>query len=243
MRSHYTLHRLYLDAALQAGTELDMAADHVNYLGRVLRKRVGDTLRVFNGRDGEWLAEIVSAERRAMRVRVVERLREPQDGPDITLYIATLRKHRMATVLEKATELGVKTIQPIITQRTQFTALNMDRAKAQIIEAAEQTERVDIPDIHPPIAFETVVERQSDDRPLIFADEAGGASRISDVVASLALPIGLLIGPEGGFHPDERDSLRASPNVRPVTLGPRILRADTAAISLLALVQASIGDW
>lgn len=237
MRSHYTLPRLHLDEALTG--DIVLSSDHARYLGTVLRKRVGDEVRLFNGKDGEWAATIKDIAKRSMTVAVQQQLREPATVPDIRLLFAPLRKHRTATVLEKATELGVRILQPVITARTQFPKLNLDRAKAQIIEAAEQTERLDLPELLAPKALSNALS----ERLLLFADEAGEAQRAVDVVTDISLPVDILIGPEGGFTPEERDMIRARPNVTPVDLGPRILRADTAAISLLTLVQASCGDW
>lgn len=238
MRADYTLPRLYLAQSLTG--EIDLSREQAHYFGTVLRKRVGDRVRLFNARDGEWSAEVTAAERKSMRLSVVEQLREPYSVPDVRLLFAPIRKHRLATVLEKATELGIRTLQPVITDRTQFPTFNIERAQSQVIEAAEQTERVDLPDVMAPISLEQALQT---DRTLIFADEAGGRAAALDTVKALNLPLDLLIGPEGGFTPAERDWVSACTNTHPVSLGPRILRADTAAISLLTLVQAIIGDW
>ena len=237
MRSHYTLPRLYLDEPLNG--QITLSPEHARYLGTVLRKRTGDYVRLFNARDGEWSAVITETGKRTMTVRVETSLRAPMTTLDIRLLFSPLRKHRTATVLEKATELGVRVIQPVITARTQFPKLNLDRAKAQVIEAAEQTERLDLPELHAPIPL---VEALSE-RPILFADEAGHAEDLFTVLQSASLPLDVLIGPEGGFAEDERATLRDLPNVIPISLGPRILRADTAAISVLTLVQATCGDW
>lgn len=238
MRADHTLPRLYLDQPLKG--EIDLSREQAHYFGTVLRKRLGDRVRLFNTRDGEWSAEVTEAERKSMRLSIIEQLRESYDVPDIRLLFAPIRKHRMATVLEKATELGIRTLQPVITERTQFPAFNLDRAQSQIIEAAEQTERLDIPEVLAPIPLDEALRT---DRTLIFADEAGDRAAALGTVKALALPLDLLIGPEGGFMPTERDQVRARSNTYPVSLGPRILRADTAAISLLTLVQATVGDW
>ena len=238
MRADYTLPRLYLDAAIEG--EIDLPRDQAHYLGSVLRKRVGDRVRVFNARDGEWAAEIGAQDRKSMRLLIRERLREPDSVPDIRLLFAPIRKHRTATVLEKATELGVRTIQPVITARTQYPKLNIERAMAQIIDAAEQTERLDLPELLTPVALS---ECFSEQRTLLFADEAGDGATALSVLDGTSLPVDILIGPEGGFTDEERDMIRARSGVTAISLGPRILRADTAAISLLTLVQAKIGDW
>lgn len=238
MRADYTLPRLYLDAPLTG--DIDLSREQAHYLGTVLRKRVGDRVRLFNGRDGEWAAEIMTADRKSMRLSVGEQLRAPCPVPDIRLLFAPLRKHRTATVLEKATELGVRTLQPVITARTQYPKFNLERALAQIIEAAEQTERLDLPELAEPVPLNDAL---MSDRTLVFADEADDVPTAMSGLGGLALPLDLLIGPEGGFMEAERDMIRARANVHPVNLGPRILRADTAAISLLTLVQAKLGDW
>ena len=238
MRADYTLPRLYLDVLLSG--DLDLTREQAHYLGTVLRKRVGDRVRLFNARDGEWAAEVISADRKSMQLRVQEQLRAPHPVPDIRLLFAPLRRHRTATVLEKATELGVRTLQPVITARTQHPKFNLERGQAQIIEAAEQTERLNLPELRAPITLEGVLESS---RTLIFADEGGDVPMALPAVSGLSLPLDILIGPEGGFMDEERDSIRARAHVHPVGLGPRILRADTAAISLLTLVQATVGDW
>ena len=238
MRADYTLSRLYLDAPLKG--EIDVSREQAHYLGTVLRKRVGDRVRLFNARDGEWSANVAAAERKSMRLSINEQLREPYSVPDVRLLFALIRKHRTIIVLEKATELGVRTLQPVITDRTQFPAFNLDRARSQIIEAAEQTERLDLPEILAPIPLERALQT---DRTLLFADECGDRSAALGTLQTVGLPIDLLIGPEGGFMSAERDRIRSRDDTHPVYLGPRILRADTAAISLLTLVQASLGDW
>ncbi|MGJ8559360.1 MAG: 16S rRNA (uracil(1498)-N(3))-methyltransferase [Litorimonas sp.] len=238
MRADYTLPRLYLDHPLTG--EINLSREQAHYFGTVLRKRVGDPVRLFNGRDGEWAAEIITVDRKSMRLSVGEQLRVSRAVPDIRLLFAPLRKHRTATVLEKATELGIRTIQPVITARTQYPKFNLERAQAQIIEAAEQTERLDLPDLFAPVSLENAL---GDGRSLLFADEAGDVPMVLPTLEGLSLPLDILIGPEGGFQESERDLIRTRAHVYPVTLGPRILRADTAAISLLTLVQAKLGDW
>jgi 16S rRNA (uracil1498-N3)-methyltransferase len=163
-------------------------------------------------------------------------------SPDITLLFAPVRKHRTAFIIEKGTELGVRTFQPILTARTQFPRLNVDKARLQAIEAAEQTERLDIPDVRDARPLSDVLAAWGE-TPLLFADEAGDAQPAKDVCAEITAPVSLIIGPEGGFTDAERAELRRMPNVHPVTLGPRILRADTAAVALLSVWQSVSGDW
>ena len=203
---------------------------------------VGGRLRFFNGRDGEWLGEITALSKKQAQIKVREQLRSLVTLPDIRLAFAPVRRHRTAFIFEKATELGVAEFEPVLTSRTQFPKLNMDKARAQIIEAAEQTERLDIPSVSEPVSLTDWLEAQSG-RTLVFADEGGGTAPALENLKNLRPSGTILIGPEGGFSPQERDQLNAHKDVVSVTLGPRILRADTAALSLLTLWQASLGDW
>jgi len=197
---------------LTSGERLDLPREQAHYLTRVIRKSEGDALRVFNGGHGEWRAVIEAVGKKGAQLRIQDQLRPPTTSPDVTLLFAPVRKHRTAFIIEKGTELGVRRFQPVLTARTQFPRLNLEKARLQAIEAAEQTERLDIPDIQTP-------------QPFLFADEAGDAKPAQEVCAQHRAPIALLIGPEGGFTEDERTALRAIPNVHPITLGPRILRA------------------
>lgn len=243
MRENYTLTRLYVEYALQEGAVLELPKEQAHYLGTVLRLKAGDTLRVFNGTDGEWRAEISDISKKSAQLCLMENLRAPYVSPDIELIFAPVRKHRTAFIVEKATELGARALRPVITERTQFPKLNLEKMRLQAIEAAEQTERLDIPVIHTPQKLEALTTDWPADRALVFADEVGDAAPALEVLQTLYGPASLLVGPEGGFSPKERDMLRAQDYVRPVSLGPRILRADTAALSLLTLWQAVQGDW
>ena len=220
-----------------------MPKEQAHYLGNVLRKREGDEVRLFNGQDGEWRAEIANMSKKATEVVVKEQLRVSSPCPDITLCFALVRKHRTQFIIEKATELGVRTLQPVLTARTQFPKFNIDKARLQAIEATEQTERLDLPIIEPLIKLDSLLSNWNSESPLIFADEAGDALPALSALKSLSEPSAFLIGPEGGFTPQEREILRGHSFVTAVSLGPRILRADTAAVSLLTLWQAVQGDW
>ena len=239
MRENYTLARLYIDAELEG--EVSLGADQAHYLTRVLRLNTGDRVRVFNGRDGEWAAEMAGIGKKAVTLSIGERLRAPYRPPEVTLLFAPLKRHRSATLLEKATELGVTRLQPVITARTQFPKMNLTKMRAQIVEAAEQTERLDLPELGEAMPLLEAVKGVG--CPILMGDEGGEAAPMLDVMEGHAPPLALLTGPEGGWSPEERDALRAMNQVTPVTLGPRILRADTAAISMLSLVQAAVGDW
>ncbi len=243
MRENYTLTRIYLEASLAEGRTLALSNDHAHYLRNVLRLSEGTELRVFNGSDGEWRAVISSLGKRAGDIEIQEQLRAPEACPDIWLCFAPVRKHRNAFILEKATELGVAKLQPVTTARTQFSKLRLEKMQSQIIEAAEQTERLDIPLLNATIGLDQMLADWPTERTLIFADEAGDAKPALVALQNLTGPTALLIGPEGGFTPQERERLRGQDYVIPVSLGPRILRADTAALSLLTLFQATQGDW
>ena len=242
MRENYTLPRLYIDELLSENVTFEMEKNQAHYLRGVLRKGEGDNVRIFNGRDGEWRAMLYVAGRRGARLAVKEKLREPQTTPDITLLFAPVRKHRTAFIIEKGTELGVRRFQPVLTARTQFPRLNIDKARLQAIEATEQTERLDVPEINEARPLLDVLSAWGD-TPILFADEAGDALPARDVCAKLSAPTAILIGPEGGFTEAERAELRGMKNVHPVSLGPRILRADTAVIALLTVWQSVSGDW
>jgi len=243
MRENYTLTRIYLDGELSAGARFELPRDQAHYLTNVLRLGTGDELRVFNGRDGEWKARVSDVSRKKCVIYMAELLRAPKPSPDIWLCFAPLRKHRNGFILEKGTELGAAVFQPVVTARTQHAKLRLDKMNAQIIEAAEQTERLDLPELKETVDLAKMLDCWPKDRTLIFADEAGDAKPALDVLSKLKGPAALLVGPEGGFTDEERALLRDHKFVTPVTLGPRILRADTAALSMLTLWQAAKGDW
>ena len=242
MRENYTLPRLHVVKALSKGARIDLPKEAAHYLTKVIRKGEGDNVRIFNGKAGEWRAKISEVQKKSVQLTVIEQLRDPMLSPNVTLLFAPVRKHRTAFIIEKGTELGVRTFQPVLTARTQFPRLNVDKARLQAIEAAEQTERMDIPDVRGVRPLLDVLAAW-DDTPIIFADEAGDANPAKKVCAKLPAPIAILIGPEGGFTDAERTELRAMPNVHSVTLGPRILRADTAGVALLSVWQSVSGDW
>jgi 16S rRNA (uracil1498-N3)-methyltransferase len=236
--------RLFIQDDLAAGRDLALSADHAHYLINVMRQGVGSPLALFNGRDGEWRALIVEAARRACRVVVEARTREQTSTPDVELIVAVVKRARLETIVEKAAELGAARVRPVLTQRTNADRVRTDRLAAIMVEAAEQCERLEVPAIEEPERLDRLLGRWDASRRLIFCDEGGDAA---DALTALgALPPGpaaILIGPEGGFSPEERARLRAMTGVVAVTLGPRILRADTDAIAALTLYQAAAGDW
>jgi 16S rRNA (uracil1498-N3)-methyltransferase len=236
--------RLFVEAALAPGAMIECTPAQANYLGNVMRLGVGDRLLVFNGRDGEWLARLAMAKKGRCVLETAEMTREQTGGPDIHYLFAPLKKARLDYMVQKATELGVGVLQPVITRRTIADRVNSERMRANAIEAAEQCGVLRLPEVREPEKLSSVLKDWPADRILIFADEA--ASIVSPLEALGAVPKGpaaLLIGPEGGFDPAEREALRALPFVRAISLGPRVMRADTAAVAALALINATLGDW
>jgi len=229
---------------LAAGGTVGLGADQAHYLLNVMRLSVGDVLRVFNGRDGEWAARVTSAAKRGCTLTVETREREQHAGPDLELLIAQVKRARLETIIEKAAEMGVRRVRLIRTERTNADRANVDRLGAIATEAAEQTGRLDVPEILGPEPLERVLADWSAARRLMFCDEAGdSAPAVRALAAETSGAWAILIGPEGGFSPLERAKIRSLPGAVPVSLGPRILRADTAAIAALSLWQASLGDW
>lgn len=252
--------RVMVDTALEAGTRLALRPEQAHYLRTVLRLEAGAGVRVFNGRDGEWDARLQVSGKRDAALAVDARLRPQTAGPDVHVLFAPLKKTRTDFIVEKATELGVAVLRPVFTRRTASERVNVTRLSALAREAAEQSERLDAPLVAPPQKLEAVLDAwpaREGARRLVFADE-GAARETSwadaDARARPALvafsgedaprpPAALLIGPEGGFTADERARLRAAAFATPVSLGPRILRADTAAAAALTLWMAALGDW
>ncbi len=241
--------RLFIPHDLAAGAELALDPGQSRYLAAVMRQAVGDELLAFNGRDGEWRVRITAVTKRAVAVRA-ETLARPQAvGPDLDLIVAMVKRGRVETIVEKAAELGARRVRLVTTERTNADRARVDRLTAVAIEAAEQTRRLDVPQVFEPVKLEALIAGWEPTRRLLFCDEAGDAPPILHVLTPDPSPQGggepwaILIGPEGGFSPRERQTLRALPYAIPVSLGPRILRADTAAISALALWQAALGDW
>ena len=240
----HTVTRLFLDAPLAAGAELPLDRAEANYLLNVLRKQPGDSVLVFNGRDGEWRATLEPGARRSASLRAEERTRPQAPVPDLHYLFAPLKQARLDYMVQKAVEMGAGRLRPVLTRHTQVSRLNPERMRANAIEAAEQCGILTIPEIDGPRPLAALLESWEGDRRLIFCDES--ADKTDPVAALAAIPKGppaVLIGPEGGFSAAERAQLRALPFVTVLPLGPRILRADTAAIAALALVQSVLGDW
>ncbi|WP_293900933.1 16S rRNA (uracil(1498)-N(3))-methyltransferase [Phenylobacterium sp.] len=234
--------RLHIPHDLAPGAALDLDAGQSRYLAAVMRLGVGDEVAVFNGRDGEWRATLATVGKRAVRLTALSRTRPQHVGPDLDLIVALVKRGRLEIIVEKAAELGARRVRPVTTERTNADHTRVDRLRAIAVEASEQTGRLDVPQVAEPVKLEALLAAWEPGRRLLFCDEAGDAPPV--LAAGLGEgPWAILIGPEGGFSPAERERLRALPYATPVTLGPRILRADTAAISALALWQASAGDW
>jgi 16S rRNA (uracil1498-N3)-methyltransferase len=231
--------RLFLEADLSPGAAVALTREQTNYLVNVMRLGEGEQILVFNGRDGEWRARLVRTGRRDASLEIRSQSRPQVAGPDIVYLFAPLKRARLDYMVQKATELGVATLQPVLTAR-----VNLDRMRANVIEAAEQCGVLRVPDVRPPMTLKAALGARDESRALIFCDE--GAPIANPVAALSSLPPGpmaVLVGPEGGFDEAERHLLLACPGILRISLGPRIMRADTAAVAALALVNAVLGDW
>jgi 16S rRNA (uracil1498-N3)-methyltransferase len=244
--------RLYVEAPLAAGAALSLDRGQSNYLINVLRRKTGDPVLVFNGRDGEWRGRLDAVSRKGAALAVVEQTRVQPAPGDLHYLFAPLKQARLDYLVQKAVELGVSRLAPVLTRHGQVTRVNLDRIRANTIEAAEQCGILSLPDIAAPIALERLLAEWIPERLMVFCDEE---APVHDPVAvleeardttppALGPPaITVLVGPEGGFAEDERAVLLKLPNLVRLSLGPRVLRADTAAVAVLALVQATLGDW
>ncbi|MFZ5671238.1 MAG: 16S rRNA (uracil(1498)-N(3))-methyltransferase [Pseudomonadota bacterium] len=240
--------RLFVPDPLASGAGVVPSPEQGRYLTTVMRLGVGADVLVFNGRDGEWRATLVEAGKRACRLTVGAMVRPQASVPDLDLVVALVKRGRLETIVEKAAELGARRVRLAITRRTNADHTNLARLRAIAVEAAEQTGRLDVPDIVAPEKLDRLLEAWDPARRLMFCDETGGAPPLLALnpprqAGEDDLKWAVLIGPEGGFAPEEAERLRRLPFVTAVSLGPRVLRADTAAISALTLWQAARGDW
>jgi 16S rRNA (uracil1498-N3)-methyltransferase len=237
--------RLFVDAALAAGETVALERPQSNYLGNVLRLGAGDTILVFNGRDGEWQASI-AGRKRPDTLTIVAQTR-PQDRlPDLAYVFAPLKHARLDYMVQKAVEMGASALQPVLTRFTQVSRVNGERMRANVIEAAEQCGILSVADVAEPVALDRYLGGRPPQRLLVFCDEAADtANPLQALQGGLTAPDGvdILIGPEGGFAEEERVLLLRQPRIIRLSLGPRVLRADTAGVAALALVQAALGDW
>lgn len=234
--------RLFVPQGLSLDAQIVIEGGQAHYLSRVMRIAAGDAVVLCDDQTGEWAARVVDAGKREVVVTCETLLRPREQVPDFTLCAALLKKDRFDLVLEKACELGVRRIQPVLTRRCVADKLNLERARAVLIEAAEQCARTALPEIAAPVKLEALLKVWDADRALFFADENGGANAVQQFAAH-AGPAALLTGPEGGFDEAERAAVRALPSAHAITLGPRILRGETAAIAAAALWMGTRGDW
>ena len=237
--------RLFVDAALNQGARIELERNQSNYLGNVLRLSAGEDVLVFNGRDGEWQARI-DGRKRPDTLTIVARTR-PQDRlPDIAYVFAPLKHARLDYIVQKAVEMGASRLQPVLTRHTQVSRVNVERMRANVVEAAEQCGILSLAEVAEPVALDRFLDRRETGRLLVFCDEAADIENPIEALQqrlSAGMGIDVVIGPEGGFAEEERALLLRQPKTLRLSLGPRILRADTAGVAALALVQAALGDW
>jgi 16S rRNA (uracil1498-N3)-methyltransferase len=244
MRANYKMQRLFVPQDLAAGTSFDANPEQSHYLSNVLRMAEGTELLVFNGRDGEWLARVSAKTKKVVRLETVEQTRSQPVTPDLVYCFAPLKVGRLDYLVQKAVEMGAGVLQPVITQHTQLAKVSIERLQANAVEAAEQCGILAIPDVREAQKFTALLAGWDKERRLIFCDEDASTNNpLSALQAIDEKKLALLVGPEGGFSEDERRQLRALPFVTAIPLGPRILRADTAAVAALAVIQTTIGDW
>ncbi len=234
--------RLFVENELGEGSIVALEGSHAHYLGKVMRVREGDAVILCDDATGEWAARVKNVDKRRVELTVVEQLRAREEVPDLWLCPALLKKDRFDIVLEKATELGAARILPVITRRCVADKLNLDRARTITVEAAEQCARTALPGIREPVKLDAMLKDWPDDRTLFFADEEGGEAAADAFVFSEGA-VAILIGPEGGFDDAERTAIRTHPAARAISLGPRILRGETAAIAAISVWMAEAGDW
>ncbi len=242
-----TSERLCVDSALAHGARVELGEAQTHYLVNVLRSKSGAEILVFNGRDGEWRARLIESKKRAAVLEVLEKTRPQIDGPDIDYLFAPLKHARLDYMVQKAVEMGVARLSPVQTRRTVPDRVNLERMRANAIEAAEQCGILRVPEIAELRPLAKVLENWDPKRTLIFCDEGdegdNAAGPLDTLKSMKAGPLAVLIGPEGGFSDEERQLLRSKPFVVALSLGPRIMRADTAAVAALALINATLGDW
>ncbi|WP_182417626.1 16S rRNA (uracil(1498)-N(3))-methyltransferase [Bartonella sp. HY038] len=250
MRANYKMQRLFVDQTFlndslsATGVKLALAKEQTHYLVHVLRMVLGDEVLVFNGRDGEWRAKIIDISKKAL-VLELQTLERQQPKPiDLTYYFAPLKHARLDYMMQKAVEMGASSLQPVLTQHTQVNRLNIERMQANIIEAAEQCGILAVPSCLEPISLDRLLANWDEKRHLIFCDEAAEGDNPLPILQKLSRgPLGVIIGPEGGFSDSERKLIRSCSFAHAIPLGPRILRADTAAVVALALIGVTLGDW
>ena len=244
MRANFRMQRLFIDADLIENQGVEADGAQFNYLVNVLRLEQDAEVLVFNGRHGEWRARLVFPSRKKLVLMPLEQTRTQPPAPDLLYLFAPLKTGRLDYLVQKAVEMGAGTLQPVMTQHVQGKITNLDKLRANVIEAAEQCGILAVPPVENPIKLSDLLERWDDSRRIIYCDEGDAGQNPLPILAGIKeRKLALLVGPEGGFSEDERALLRSKPYVTAIPLGPRILRADTAAVAALAVVQATIGDW
>ncbi len=247
LRSNFKMQRLFLRPILAAGARIEADRGQTNYLINVLRLKSGDQILVFNGRDGEWLATLEVEGRKHCVLALGEQVRQQQPLVDIDYIFAPLKQARLDYMVQKAVEMGSGRLRPVLTQHTQVSRMNLERMEANIIEACEQCGVIAVPPVEAPVPLAKVIDdwaERDGERMLLFCDEGEESHNPYQAISGLQRgPLAVLVGPEGGFSEEERALLRRQPFVTPMPLGPRVLRADTAAVAALAVVQAALGDW
>jgi len=240
--------RLFTDAPIQENTEVALNANQVNYLKNVMREKLSDPIIIFNGSDGEWRAEISLLQKKHGAVIALKQIQQQRTEPDIWLIFAPIKFGKIDYLVTKATELGVSALLPVFTQHTVVNRVNTERLKANVIEAAEQCERLSVPNIHEPETLEKILQNWPVGRNILFCDESGHGKPVGKTLSKVKkedsnTSYAILIGPEGGFSKSELEKLHQLSYVIPIGLGPRILRADTAALAALTCWQEHLGDW
>jgi 16S rRNA (uracil1498-N3)-methyltransferase len=244
MRANFRLQRLFVPDAIAKDLPIALGRDHVNYLANVLRLAEGSDILVFNGRDGEWRARLAMPAKKKIALVPIEQTRPQPPAPNLHYLFAPLKQGRLDYMVQKAVEMGAGVLQPVFTQHTQIARLNLNRLGANVVEAAEQCGILAIPKLQEPLRLDALLSGWDPSRRILFCDEgAAGDNPLAQLQAISERSLALLIGPEGGFSAEERATLGALPFVTAIPLGPRILRADTAAVAALAVLQATIGDW
>jgi 16S rRNA (uracil1498-N3)-methyltransferase len=244
MRANFRMQRLFVNAPLALGERHEVSAEQFNYLANVLRLAEGTEILAFNGRDGEWRVNVTFPSRKKITLEAVEQTRSQPPASDLHYLFAPLKVGRLDYLVQKAVEMGAGVLQPVMTQHVQGKITSLERLQANVIEAAEQCGILSIPEVMPPKKLGDLLTQWPEDRRIIFCDEGDeGQNPLPILSAVQERKLALLIGPEGGFSEEERGNLRECPFVTAIPLGPRILRADTAAVAALAVIQATIGDW
>jgi 16S rRNA (uracil1498-N3)-methyltransferase len=244
MRANFRLQRLFIDTPLGLDVKHEVTSEQFNYLANVLRLEEGAEVLIFNGRDGEWLAKVAFPSRKKIRLHAVEQTRLQPSPPNLHYLFAPLKVGRLDYLVQKSVEMGAGLLQPVMTQHVQGKITNIDRLQANVVEAAEQCGILSVPKVAAPQKLNDLLDSWPCERRIIFCDEGDEGQNPLPILSGIQeTKLALLVGPEGGFSEDERQRLRSLAYVTAIPLGPRILRADTAAVAALAVIQAAIGDW